>query len=760
MSIRTSDVLLGEYNVGAEIGKGSFANVYKGIHVPSKKAVAIKAVQMGKLNKKLVLNLESEVQILMNIKHPHIVQLIDYYKTSSTVFIVMEYCSLGDLSYLFLRRKEIVKSLPFIASMFDRYPTVSGNGLHPVLVRHFLQQLASALKFLREQNLIHRDIKPQNLLLCLSNLSQQESKEAGYKGIWGLPVLKLADFGFARMLPTASLAETLCGSPLYMAPEILRHELYGAKVDLWSVGTVIYQLVTGVPPFGANNHIELLAQIEKTQDQIKFPPESVIDPEMKRMIKALLKKNPTERMSFLEFFNHSLVIEEIESEERAFDQTNYNENLYISEYISSTKTPDLKAKPSLLTTDNFNMINQTGVDRQNNYIASNQSHYNQKHQQASLLKPSSSKKSEFSQDVVSSSPSSSWLAQMDKSRKNSPLSIPAPRKTLNPSSTGFAKGTDSDYVVVEKRAVEINTLADNFVFEKITDPSKRANSRSSKNRGSSSKSRERQDSISYGSSPSNALTRALSMASARLFGTSADDISQDSSLNFLSQKSNLIDSEERKLLERMDDLAMKAKVIGIFAQVKYSQLISTVSENGNYTTEILPKNILMTIAQEAVVLLVKTLSLLSKAMKQAFIWWKNNSSGTVSSKLSDTVQWVREKFNESLEKAQYAQNIIRKCSGIKPSPIAVSAEKLIFDRAMELSKIAATNEKELEDLEGCQLSYGTAIWMLETLLEPPDDDDGDETSGIDKDDTDLVIGLIYSLNNRLSSVRKKMEELK
>lgn len=201
------------YEVGSEIGRGSFANVYKGVHTPSRSTVAIKAVQRAKLNKKLLVNLESEITILKAMTHPHIVRLLDYQKTSAYFFLFMEYCSLGDLSFFFRKRHEISNSLPLIASMFERYPSTNENGLHEDLARHFLKQLSSALEFLRERHLIHRDIKPQNLLLCPPKRSEQEAKAAGYKGIWELPVLKLADFGFARMLPNSSLAETLCGSP-------------------------------------------------------------------------------------------------------------------------------------------------------------------------------------------------------------------------------------------------------------------------------------------------------------------------------------------------------------------------------------------------------------------------------------------------------------------------------------------------------------------------------------------------------------------
>lgn len=212
-SASASTVLFGEYTIGAEIGRGSFANVYKGHHAPTRSTIAVKAVQRAKLNKKLLSNLESEITILKAMCHPHIVRLIDSEKTSAHFFLVMEYCSLGDLSFFFRKRHEISNSLPLVASMFERYPSTSDNGLHEHLARHFLMQLSSAVEFLRERHLIHRDIKPQNLLLCPPKRTEQDAKAAGYKGLWELPVLKLADFGFARLLPNTSLAETLCGSP-------------------------------------------------------------------------------------------------------------------------------------------------------------------------------------------------------------------------------------------------------------------------------------------------------------------------------------------------------------------------------------------------------------------------------------------------------------------------------------------------------------------------------------------------------------------
>jgi serine/threonine-protein kinase ULK/ATG1 len=225
----------------------------------------------------------------------------------------MEYCELGDLS-MFIKKREKLITNPATHDIARKYPNSPNSGLNEVVIRHFLKQLASALKFLREGNFVHRDVKPQNLLLLPSPRFREANKTVKQilsashdslipvAGLASLPMLKLADFGFARVLPSTSLAETLCGSPLYMAPEILRYERYDAKADLWSVGTVLYEMVTGRPPFRASNHVELLRKIEAAEDLIKFPRESIVSPEMKALIRALLKRNPVERLSFENFF--------------------------------------------------------------------------------------------------------------------------------------------------------------------------------------------------------------------------------------------------------------------------------------------------------------------------------------------------------------------------------------------------------------------------------------------------------------------------
>eukprot|EP00741_Cyanophora_paradoxa_P001329 tig00000478_g1285.t1 len=186
---------VGPYLVLKKVGTGSFASVWHARHKTSGQEVAIKAISTEKLNKKLTENLDVEISIQRSLEHPNVVKLLDILRTERTIYLILEFCAGGDLSK-FIRRR---------------------GPLPEEFAKHLLRQLARGLDFLRRHSLIHRDLKPQNLLLS------SDGDDA---------TLKIADFGFARYIDKGNLAETLCGSPLYMAPEILRFQKYDAKADL------------------------------------------------------------------------------------------------------------------------------------------------------------------------------------------------------------------------------------------------------------------------------------------------------------------------------------------------------------------------------------------------------------------------------------------------------------------------------------------------------------------------------------------------
>ncbi|THG13916.1 hypothetical protein TEA_016071 [Camellia sinensis var. sinensis] len=312
---------VGDYVVGRQIGSGSFSVVWHARHKVHGTEVAIKEIHMGRLNKKLQESLMSEIVILRQTNHPNIIRLHDIIEETGRIHLVLEYCRGGDLSIYIQQRQ-------------GRVPEATA--------KYFMQQLAAGLQILRDNNIIHRDLKPQacfeksrkdlslpffgvqmvdiivklgNIPFTLTSFAYIQPNSQGKLSALNLgnlllstntdnAVLKIADFGFARSLQPRGLAETLCGSPLYMAPEIMQLQKYDPKADLWSVGAILFQLVTGKTPFTGNNQIQLLQNIMKSTE-LQFPPNKKdLSSDCLDLCQKLLRRNPVERLTFEEFFNH------------------------------------------------------------------------------------------------------------------------------------------------------------------------------------------------------------------------------------------------------------------------------------------------------------------------------------------------------------------------------------------------------------------------------------------------------------------------
>eukprot|EP00803_Ostreobium_quekettii_P004118 evm.model.scf_281.3 EVM.evm.TU.scf_281.3 scf_281:30300-33611(-) len=263
--------VVGDWVLEQRIGSGSFSVVWRAARRGGAgETAAVKEIATDRLNDKLRESLSSELSILQGTRHENIVKFYGIRKEANRIFLVLEYCSGGDLS-AHIRR---------VGRVSEAY------------ARRCLAQLASGLREMRRHNVVHRDLKPQNLLLS------DNTPDA---------VLKIADFGFARSLQPQGLAETLCGSPLYMAPEILRFHKYDAKADLWSVGAILYELVVGRPPFDGDNTLHLLRNIERQEVRVPDKVAKQLSTECQDLIYKLLKRNPVERITFEEFFTHPFI---------------------------------------------------------------------------------------------------------------------------------------------------------------------------------------------------------------------------------------------------------------------------------------------------------------------------------------------------------------------------------------------------------------------------------------------------------------------
>uniref|UniRef100_A0A672V1G5 Serine/threonine-protein kinase ULK3 n=1 Tax=Strigops habroptila TaxID=2489341 RepID=A0A672V1G5_STRHB len=251
------------------LGTGTYATVYKAYRKrDTREVVAIKCVSKRSLNRASVENLLTEIEILKTIRHPHIVELKDFQWDSDHIYLIMEFCAGGDLSR-FIRMRRI---------------------LPEKVARVFLQQLACALKFLHDHNISHLDLKPQNILL-----STPEN-----------PQLKLADFGFAQYMSPWDEKHVLRGSPLYMAPEMVCRQQYDARVDLWSVGVILYEALFGRPPFASRSFAELEEKI-RSDRAVELPSRPLLSPECRDLLGQLLERDPLKRISFERFFAHPFV---------------------------------------------------------------------------------------------------------------------------------------------------------------------------------------------------------------------------------------------------------------------------------------------------------------------------------------------------------------------------------------------------------------------------------------------------------------------
>lgn len=254
------------------IGHGAFAVVFKGHHRKKEDfVVAVKVIAKKNISKTQNL-LAKEIKILKELHHENVVSLFDCKETSNNVYLVMEYCNGGDLAD-YLREK---------------------GSLSEDTIRLFLCQIASAMLTLQSKGVVHRDLKPQNLLLHHSGNVFPSPSEIQ---------VKIADFGFARFLPGEMMAATLCGSPMYMAPEVIMSKAYDAKADLWSVGTIVYQCLTGKAPFQANSPQQLKKFYEKSKVISPSIPAGT-SKHLKDLLVGLLRRNPKDRLDFGEFFSH------------------------------------------------------------------------------------------------------------------------------------------------------------------------------------------------------------------------------------------------------------------------------------------------------------------------------------------------------------------------------------------------------------------------------------------------------------------------
>ncbi|KAI6213671.1 Non-specific serine/threonine protein kinase [Aphelenchoides besseyi] len=243
---------IGRYRLLKTIGKGNFAKVKLARHMPTGIDVAIKIIDKTALNQSSLQKLFREVRIMKQLDHPNIVKLYQVMETDQTLYLVMEYASGGEV--------------------FD-YLVAHGR-MKEKEARAKFRQIVSAVQYLHSKNIIHRDLKAENLLL-----------DADMN-------IKIADFGFSNQFSAGNKLDTFCGSPPYAAPELFQGKKYdGPEVDVWSLGVILYTLVSGSLPFDGQNLKELRERVLRGKYRIPF----YMSTDCENLLKKFLVLNPARR---------------------------------------------------------------------------------------------------------------------------------------------------------------------------------------------------------------------------------------------------------------------------------------------------------------------------------------------------------------------------------------------------------------------------------------------------------------------------------
>ncbi|PQQ19058.1 hypothetical protein Pyn_16975 [Prunus yedoensis var. nudiflora] len=253
------------YHVIELVGEGSFGKVYKGRRKYTGQTVAMKFIMKHGKTDKDIHNLRQEIEILRKLKHENIIEMLDSFESPQEFCVVTEFAQ-GELF-------EIVED---------------DKRLPEEQVQAIAKQLVRALHYLHSNRIIHRDMKPQNILIGAGS------------------IVKLCDFGFARAMSTNTVVlRSIKGTPLYMAPELVREQPYNHTADLWSLGVILYELFVGQPPFYTNSVYALIRHIVK--DPVKFPDN--MSPSFKSFLKGLLNKVPQNRLTWPALLEHPFVKE-------------------------------------------------------------------------------------------------------------------------------------------------------------------------------------------------------------------------------------------------------------------------------------------------------------------------------------------------------------------------------------------------------------------------------------------------------------------
>ena len=302
------------------LGKGSFGQVYLSRLKNDNNIYATKVYNRETIeNSSAMKYLTNEISILNELRHPNIVNFVEVKKTKKHYYIVMEFCNGGELE----------KAL-------QKYQIKYGKPFSEEIVQHLMRQIIDAFRFIHSKNVMHRDIKLENILLHFNNPQDKENLNMMNA------IVKIIDFGFACKIAKNGLTTTTIGNPMNMDPLMLkkltstngkiRQLGYDKKADIWSLGTICYQMLIGKCAFDADDMDELVSKIEAG----KYNVPTNLSTEVVSFLNAMLQYEPKQRLTCEELYNHQFLRNNVRDFHK-MDLTQVSNKVKNGELVMETK---------------------------------------------------------------------------------------------------------------------------------------------------------------------------------------------------------------------------------------------------------------------------------------------------------------------------------------------------------------------------------------------------------------------------------------
>ena len=295
-----SEAQISDFEILKLLGQGSFGRVFLSKHKKTNSIYAIKTIDKTDKN-----NIEGkpyfqrEIEIMYKLHHENCIKLYSHFEDNSNCYFIMEYISNGNL-YNYIKKKPNKK-------------------LEPKEVSNIIKELISAVYYLHNMSppIIHRDIKPENILLNENN------------------IIKLTDFGWSNYMNLSDVRSTFCGTPLYLAPEMIISGFHNEKVDIWCIGVILFELLVGRIPFAGNNQRILINNIINCN----IIWDNNIDIDAKDLISKILIIDPNKRISLEEMMRHNFITK-FNDDYESFLIKPCNDNLIDEPFIISLESPE------------------------------------------------------------------------------------------------------------------------------------------------------------------------------------------------------------------------------------------------------------------------------------------------------------------------------------------------------------------------------------------------------------------------------------